>query len=436
MKIENNENNETVENESYRNPSPPPLTDAEKESVTGDLIGNTIFSQRWVLDVLLKLYKHEEDTIYTSLVENIKNEEKEQGSEHTSDNNERFLKDDFENDLCQLWDMTANSEVALFITEHDSKNILLDALRQTQSPRLMEICFGILGNLFCVKEIGSSLSQDGEMRCEILSYLTVMDALSLVELTRLLCTCLSCHSTLLLWVNDCCQGKNLEHLLYLLNNTLNVTLLCHVVKNLEIIFDECEDPLDSFITSEFIDGVIESFDSLNEKGDRVEYLVSMIYLLQILTTNNKGNEIISNKKETLLHLFSKYYHLADVKGGCEMTESNRLTIYASILSILDSLVSEHKEIVSEKNRKFVQQSVEYFSRYITDELQDENTNEFQVVVLCFEHLASLLTKLESGVLNLYKEAVDKLMNAIKSSKFASTFLGYFTKPVLLVEFQS
>ena len=425
MKIKSNENNDVVETEPYRNPSPPPLTDAEKEGVAGDLIGDTIFSQRWVLDLLLKLYKHEEDSIYTPLAKNIENEEKQQGSEHTSDNNgtsnERFLKDTFENDLCQLWDMTANTEVALFINEHDSRSILLDALRQTQSPRLMEICFGILGNLICVKEIRSSFSQDGEMRSELLSYLTVMDALSLVELTRLLSTCLSCDSSSLLWVKDCCQGKNIEQLAYLLKNTLNVTLLSHIVKILEIIFDDCEDPLDSFITDEFIDGIIEAFDSLNENGDQVEYLVSLIHLLQIISTNNKGYELISSKKEPLLHLFSKYYHLVDLNEGYEMTESNRLTIYASILSILDLLVSEHKEVVSEKNQNLIQQSVEYFSRFIGD-LQHEDTAEFQLLVLCLERLASLLIKLESEMRNFYKEKFNKLMNSVKSSNFSSAFL--------------
>jgi len=48
-----------------RNPSPPLLTEADREAIQGDLIGDTVFSKRWVLDVLLRLYKHE-DSIYTA----------------------------------------------------------------------------------------------------------------------------------------------------------------------------------------------------------------------------------------------------------------------------------------------------------------------------------------------------------------------------------
>ena len=74
MKIKNN--NET------RNPSPPPLTEAERQSISGDLIGSTIFSQHWVLDTLLKLYKHEESTVYTTSNKDI--EEDEKTPEHTT----------------------------------------------------------------------------------------------------------------------------------------------------------------------------------------------------------------------------------------------------------------------------------------------------------------------------------------------------------------
>ena len=112
--------------------------------------------------------------------------------------------------------MTANTEVAHFLNENDIKSVLRDALKRTRSPRLMEICFGILGNMLCVKEIRISYTavaaaenmDCGEFRAELLSYLTVIDALSLVELTRLLCTCVSCSSCSSLWVRDLLGNMN------------------------------------------------------------------------------------------------------------------------------------------------------------------------------------------------------------------------------------
>lgn len=435
-----------------RNPSPPPLTEAERVAITGDFIGNTVFSQHWVLDTLLKLYKHEESTIYTATgISQQQNDVGDVSENHThnttprtssneennitreqqrivnSTNNERQLQTCFENDLCQLWDMTANTEVALFLNDNDVKSVLRDALKRTQSPRLMEICFGILGNLLCVKEIRISYtmantdtphrSREGregddsihgggeEFRAELLSYLTVLDALSLVELTRLLCTCVSCSSCSLPWIHDLLRKNRhyIGQLVYLLKNSLNVDLLCHVVKLLDIIFDdEHEDVSIELMCDDLIVGLIEANDQLHEQGcSKSEYRVSLVHLLQRLTESNKGFELMSKRCGDIVSRFlPKYFQLlddedGDGEGNHGLLLLDKLTIYASMLSLMASLLLEHSESIFHcltTNLSFLKHCI-FYLRYVIGKVLDESANEVTLLSICMDALSPLISQI-------------------------------------------
>lgn len=438
-----------ITNSDTRNPSPPPLTEAERESMTGDLIGSTIFSKRWVLDTLLKLYKHEEGIIYTAIATNNKNEEDEQSPEHTTttapstdqvecnnSDKERSLERGFENDLCQLWDMTANTEVAHFLNEHDIKSVLRDALKRTQSPRLMEICFGILGNMMCVKEIRVSYTAVenmgcGEFRGDLLSYLTVMDALSLVELTRLLCTCLSCPSCSSLWIRDLLANTNhVGQLTYLLKNTLNVDLLSHVVKIMNILFDEMniEQFQGDFVTDDLVTGLIEAYDQFHDNGTKSEYFVSLIHLLQLVVTeSNKGAELVTRgNSEAIFKFFRKYFKLLDGdEGRSELQVFERLTIYASILSLLVTVTSELKESVVEfmiKNIDFVEQCLNYLRNIV----ERGHSGISVYLSICMEALSPLLKQLfaynnlssddEESILKALQKRIDDFLKSVRQSR--------------------
>merc|ERR550519_1468301 len=122
--------------------------------------------------MLLKLYKHEIDDLYAK------------GDGRSEDKTEKVLNTNVENEACELWDSSANTDVAKFIFDNQGKEIFIDTIAKTSSPRLMEICFGILGNLVCVDSINEEYSQDESFRSAMLNYLSVTDALSLIELTR------------------------------------------------------------------------------------------------------------------------------------------------------------------------------------------------------------------------------------------------------------
>lgn len=88
-----------------RNPSPPRLSAEEIELIQYDNIGETVFSKKWVLGTLMKLVQ--------SLQSNTEDSEEGQNDERASsregeDNASHELSDDFEKELCELWDMSMN----------------------------------------------------------------------------------------------------------------------------------------------------------------------------------------------------------------------------------------------------------------------------------------------------------------------------------------
>lgn len=324
-----------------RNPSPPPLTEEEHEALRGDFIGDTIFSKRWVLDLLLKLYKHDSELVYRT---------KNPSPEHVERNQEIpvqevTLNENFENSICELWDMTANTDVALFLYENDCKDILLDAMDKTQSPRLMEICLGVLGNLVCTKEICASYSGDKTFRENVLGYLSITDALSLVELTRMICTCLARENCLNFWVHSVKETSSCERLIYLLRNSLNVDLVSRVVEILDIVFDVDNDIIDVSLSDEFLMTLIETYDALadvrkHELTGAAESLTSLLHILQTVTTVNKGIELLNSNHENVSNFL-----ITKCLRPCRGSDHFRLPYYASVLSTLLLLMEEHSDIV-------------------------------------------------------------------------------------------
>ena len=80
-----------------RNPSPPRLSVEETELIQYDNIGDTVFSKKWVLSTLMKLLQifqnHGEDGVE---------------DEDEDDQESEALNDNFDGELCELWDMSMN----------------------------------------------------------------------------------------------------------------------------------------------------------------------------------------------------------------------------------------------------------------------------------------------------------------------------------------
>ncbi|MED6246897.1 Protein saal1, partial [Ilyodon furcidens] len=101
-----------------RNPSPPPDQADGEEGEDLDAIGDTVYSKHWVFSTL------------TRLIQMV--------TEYSEENSEvqMQLSDDDEEDLCRVWDMAMDEDVAGFLQEFKAADILLGVIAKSRCPRL------------------------------------------------------------------------------------------------------------------------------------------------------------------------------------------------------------------------------------------------------------------------------------------------------------
>ncbi|KAB0402079.1 hypothetical protein E2I00_015402, partial [Balaenoptera physalus] len=85
-----------------------------------------------------------------------------ENSKSSSDDEEQQMEldEEMENEICRVWDMSMDEDVALFLQEFNAPDIFMGVLAKSKCPRLREICVGILGNMACFQEICVSISSD------------------------------------------------------------------------------------------------------------------------------------------------------------------------------------------------------------------------------------------------------------------------------------
>ena len=108
-----------------RNPSPPPLNrdgDEEEEAAGGDCIGSTVYSKHWLFGVLSRL-------IQIVSPENSK-------SSSDDEEQQMELDEEMENEICRVWDMSMDEDVALFLQEFNAPDIFMGVLAKSKCPRL------------------------------------------------------------------------------------------------------------------------------------------------------------------------------------------------------------------------------------------------------------------------------------------------------------
>lgn len=91
-----------------RNPSPPRLSAEEIELIQCDNIGDTVFSKKWVLATLMKLIQSVQTNDEGSQ-DDFPNDEQQQSAREVEDSHSHELDNDFERELCELWDMSMNA---------------------------------------------------------------------------------------------------------------------------------------------------------------------------------------------------------------------------------------------------------------------------------------------------------------------------------------
>lgn len=246
------------------NPSITDDLESDIEKIKGDAIGDTLYSSRFVLNTLLKLTKFNE----------------------TTNGNDAKLSDDeqFEKDLCYLWDMTIEKDVVHLLLEHDVLEVFAGIIRASSDERLVEILVGIIGNMCALQKTRNILCNSPPVMTPLLELISCTDSLVLMQLMRLLHTALVFENAgdELVWFNHFQRIEDfVERFAFILSNSMSTSLLiaafealngmCNKFAVIEImpdIKDTCF--RDTFVTGNLIQGIVEAFKQMLPEIDTDE----------------------------------------------------------------------------------------------------------------------------------------------------------------------
>ncbi|KAL5007859.1 hypothetical protein ScPMuIL_016665 [Solemya velum] len=318
-----------------RNPSPPPELRQNLELLSADSIGNTAFSKHWLFSTLMKL---------------IEEVEKENDDSEKEDMEPVFavdVDDELQNELCRLWDMSMNSDVAVFLQEYKAVDIMVGVIGKSKAPRVTEICIGILGNMACNESICKSISENEKLIRLTLLLLESTDAPTLVETTRLLYTSLSCRDAKLPWITAIDSSNSVQgHLQFIFQSSTNCDLLKNTAELVDILFDLRDNFSVTWATTDFIQALLEAIQQIGcSHSDALEIF---LHIFQVFSTTEKGVESLVTCAPELKNPLLKYLNIIceDEIVGLEGREA----CLASALSVLHVLFNS-TNIVSEQLTK-------------------------------------------------------------------------------------
>ncbi|NXN21725.1 SAAL1 protein, partial [Nycticryphes semicollaris] len=342
-----------------RNPSPP-SSEAEEEEGGGDAVGNTMYSKHWLFSIL------------TRLIEVISPEKTEPSVSPEEIQTE--LDEEMENDICKVWDMSMDEDVASFLQEFNAPDIFMGVFAKSKCPRLTEICVGILGNMACFQDICMSISKDENLGQVLLQRLCDSDSPTLLETSRLLLTCLSQPEVANVWVERIRENPSVyDCVCFIMSSSTNVELLVKVGEVVDKLFDLDEELMLNWIKNGTCRSVGPSVDDSPEelpdfkivpcileaakqvRSDNPEGLDVYMHILQLLTTVDEGIQAIvqapDGGKETWSLLYDLVCHELCQPDDPPITVQEQKTVLASILSVLSAMFASQTDQEYTKMRK-------------------------------------------------------------------------------------
>lgn len=271
-----------------RNPSPPPDTADGSEDEDLDAIGDTVYSKHWLFSTL------------TRLIDMV--------TEHSEEDSEgqMHISDDDEEDLCRIWDMAMDKDVAGFLQEFKAADILLGVIAKSRCPRLTEISVGILGNIACFPDTCVTLSQNEDLGAVLLLLLGDTDPPTLLESSRLLLTCLSQKDVCSLWLQRIQQRTSVRsNLCFIMCSSTNMDLLEKVGELVDKLFDLDEELMKSWITAQpseedkdehesHLDLALCLLEAAKQlRSESVNGVEVYLHILQLLTTIEEGIQVFA-----------------------------------------------------------------------------------------------------------------------------------------------
>ncbi|XP_039609201.1 protein saal1 isoform X1 [Polypterus senegalus] len=398
-----------------RNPSPP-ASDDEDDPVD-DAIGDTAYSKHWLVRTL------------TKLIQPLSNQH--ENAEGADESSQPDLDEDIESEICKVWDMSMDQDVAAFLQEFKAADILLEVIVKSRCPRLTEICVGILGNIACFPETCQSISRNDDLGEVLLLLLGDSDPPTLLETSRLLLTCLSQPEVSPCWIERIKNQKTVcENICFIMSSSTSVDLLVKVGEVVDKMFDldeelmrhwignaaeastgnnrEDEEPKAIADTLGIAPCLLEAIKQLrHESPDGLEVYM---HILQLLTTVDEGIQAIVVSAEIGENTWSL---LCDIVCNdlCQPDDppiviQEQKILLASILSVLSAMFacqSQHAYSKMDRNLKLIgslfrvlQYLRECQQRETNEQSKTDGVQEEQMTILqetCCEFLSNILTEL-------------------------------------------
>lgn len=244
-----------VKPEDSENFNPDKMPDELKDIFLVDAIGDTLYSKRFVLKTLLNLNKVEAK-----------------------------LSEEFEKDLCTLWDMTVEKDVTKLLLEHNVLEIFSGIIQASEDQRLVEILLGIIGNMCSLAQTRDALCQQPDVMIPIIDLISCSDSLILIQLMRLFHTCLVFENSgdEYIWFQHFrCADQFVDKFSFILLNSMSTTLLVHAYEALNAICTKFAiieiqpEILDSsgfrdiFVKPLLVSGVMEAFKQMLPDSPRL-----------------------------------------------------------------------------------------------------------------------------------------------------------------------
>ncbi|XP_061181312.1 protein saal1-like [Saccostrea echinata] len=351
-----------------RNPSPPPELQENTDLFEAGAIRNTTFSKHWLFSTLMKLIEEVDK-------ENDNKEVEEGGNDFSVD-----VDEELQNELCELWDMSMNSEVVQFLHEFKAIDIFVGVIGKSKAPRVTEICVGILGNMACDETVCVTMSENEKVRSMALLLLDNSDPQTLNETTRFLYTSLSNPAARGAWIEAITQSENIQdHINFIFQSSTNCDLLHNTAEFLDVLLDVDEELCEKWATPLLIQSMLEAIKQIGCKHSDV--LETYLHIFQLLSTTETGVESLVECADGLCPPLIKYLGILceDEIVGLEGREA----AISSALSVLNVIFTSHDETAArllkdEKLLRIFLKILEPLMPYIHQINAEESVKETEV----------------------------------------------------------
>lgn len=303
-----------------------------------DNIGDTVFSKHWMFQCLIKTL----ETI---------------NQESDSSDSPIELDSDIEEELCLLWDMSANEDVAKFLNDFKAIDLFEGIIMKTNSPRLAEISVGILANISSISPICITMTNKEGFIKLILSQLKSSDTPFLLQLIRLILTALSNIEARPNWLSEISNNSTefFRSIQFALQNCLNCDVLKGLLNLIYKVF-YCDESLASkwFEIDQDKECVLSIYEAskqiIQTDEDDID-CIDYFWLIMHLQSIAYENFILTYIKPIENSVFSLFKHYMINSFGETMDyiiqSQHRAGALAAALSIINELIDKSSFIKSQ-----------------------------------------------------------------------------------------